>query len=243
MFRSILFTVILFVSVIPQSLVIVLVRPFGIRVSYGLGRWWARKIIALCKGLCGLGYVVEGEENLPGRASVVLLKHSSSYETIAQWLIFPRQTWVLKREIMWAPFLGWGVAAIGPIAINRNAGRAAVRQVLSQGKKKLQQGTWIMVFPEGTRSAPGESRRYGISGVLLAQQSHCLVVPVAHNAGDFWRRRGWRKKPGTVKFVIGPPIDPSGRDPREVTQEVKAWIETKVTEIRNSAVPPVSQGG
>jgi len=235
LFRSIVFTALMFISVIPHSLVVVLARPFGVDASYSLARWWSARILDLCSFLCDLNYVVEGRENLPDQPSVVLLKHSSTYETIAQWVIFPRQSWILKREILWAPFLGWAVAAVGPIAINRSAGHKAVAQVLSQGKKRLEQGIWMMIFPEGTRSAPGESRRYGISGTLLAQQSNRLIVPVAHNSADYWPRRGWRKKPGTVRFVIGPPIDPAGRNPREVTDEVKTWIDTKVAEIRNTA--------
>ncbi len=235
LFRSVVFTVIMFVSVIPHSLVVVLARPCSAEASYSLARWWSARILDLCRYLCRLDYIVEGRENLPDQPSVVMLKHSSSYETIAQWLIFPRQSWILKREIMWAPFLGWGVAAVSPIAINRRGGRKAVEQVIAAGRKKLEQGIWMMIFPEGTRSAPGESRRYGLSGTLLAQQSNRLIVPVAHDSGDYWPRRGWRKKPGTVRFVIGPPIDPAGRDPREVTEEVKTWIDTKVEEIRSAA--------
>lgn len=190
----------------------------------------------LCRTICGLDYTVEGRENIPDEVGVALMKHSSAFETIAQFGVFPPQCWVLKRELMWLPFFGWALAALHPIAINRSAGRTAVQQVIKQGKQRLNEGLWVMIFPEGTRMGPGETRRYGVSGTLLAQDAGCLIVPIAHNAGDFWPRRGLRKLPGTVKFCIGPPINPEGRDPREVNREVQAWIENKVAEIRNAAV-------
>lgn len=232
---SLLFTSLLFLSVLPYSLLVIAARLFGWRASYRAVLWWIDLICWLAKTLCGLSYEVQGEENLPSEPVVVLVKHSSAYETITQLRIFPRQTWVLKRELMWAPFLGWGLATVHPIAINRSAGQSAVQQVIDQGLAALADGRWIMVFPEGTRMPPGETRRYGLSGVLLAQQAGCPVVPVAHNAGDYWPRRGWRKRPGTVQFCIGPPMDPAGREPREFNRDVQAWIENKVRELRLAA--------
>lgn len=229
---SIVFTVILFLSVLPVSLVVVCARLFGSAAPYHVAVGWVRAMNWLLQVLCGLRFAVEGLGNIPERNAVALVKHSSAYETLIQLLLFPRQTWVLKRELMWAPFLGWGLAVLHPIAIDRRGGRSAVGQVLSQGKQRLKQGLWVMVFPEGTRVPAGQTRRYGISGTLLAQQTGRLLVPVAHNAGDYWPRRGWRKRPGTVRFVIGPPVDPAGRDTREITNEIQAWIEEKVCELR-----------
>jgi 1-acyl-sn-glycerol-3-phosphate acyltransferase len=231
--RSILFTTILFVSVLLYTLAIILVRPFGTKASYRVTTNWARLNMAACKGLCGLDYSIEGKEHIPDTNCVVFLKHSSAYETIAQFLVLPRQTWVLKRELIWAPFLGWALACLHPIAINRSAGRTAVKQVIQQGKLRLAEGLWVMIFPEGTRMRAGETRRYGVSGSLLAQEAGTLILPIAHNAGDFWPRRGWRKFPGTVRFVIGPPFDPKGRDPRELNAEIQDWIESKVSELRS----------
>jgi 1-acyl-sn-glycerol-3-phosphate acyltransferase len=232
--RSILFTAIMFASVVPHSIFVVLTWPFGYRARYWVMMFWPRSIIWLCKAICGLDYAVEGQHNIPDEHSVVLLKHSSTYETIVQLVLFPRQTWVLKRELMWAPFLGWALAALRPIAINRGAHRVAVQQVIDKGKQRLAAGLWIMIFPEGTRMKPGSTRTYGLSGTLLAQESGRLLVPVAHNAGDFWPRRGLRKRPGTVQFSIGPAVDPRGRDPREVNAELQNWVETKVAELRQS---------
>lgn len=233
--RSMLFTAIMFCSVIPTSIAIVLARSFGYRASYWVNSLWTRSIVWLCKVICGLDYAVEGQDNIPEPASVFFLKHSSAYETIVQVVLFPRQTWVVKKELMWTPFVGWALLPLRAIAIDRGAHRAAVQQVIEQGKQRLADGISVMIFPEGTRMKPGHTRPYGISGTLLAQESGCLLVPVAHNAGDFWPRRGLRKRPGTVQFCIGPPVDPSGRDPREVNAELQNWVETKVAELRQSS--------
>lgn len=234
MFRSLLFTTFMFVSAIPYSVVTLLVRPFGYHASYRVALSWTRMITGLLKKMCGLDFTVEGRENLPTRNSIVLMKHSSAYETLVQQLMFPDQCWVLKRELMWLPFFGWALAALHPIAINRASRSAAVRQIIEQGKQQLDSGRWVMIFPEGTRMASGQTRRYGISGVLLAQETGRLLVPVAHNAGDFWPRRGLRKHPGTVRFCIGPPVDAAGREPRKVNEEVQNWIETKIAEMQSA---------
>lgn len=233
--RSLLFTALLFLSVAVWSIVVVIGRSWGYVVAYDLTVSWARWILAVCEKIVGLRYVVEGMENLPSENSVVLLKHSSAYETIAQWVLFPRQTWVLKREVLWTPFLGWAVAGVRPIAINRQAGRRAVEQVVTQGRQRLGEGLWVMIFPEGTRMPPGETRKYGVSGALLAIEAGKLLVPVAHNAGDYWPRRGWLKRPGTVTFRIGKPVDPAGRDPREINAAIQQWIEAEVAAIRSAA--------
>ena len=234
LFRSILFTMLLFLSVLPWSIVVVMGRLVGYPTSYSLVVTWVRGNFWLLHKLCGLTFRVEGTENIPARNSVVLLKHSSAYETLAQFLLFPTQCWVLKRELLWAPFLGWAIAAVRPIAIDRGAGPQAVTQVIKKGKARLEEGHWVMVFPEGTRMPPGETRRYGLSGALLAQEAGRLLVPVAHDAGDYWPRRGLRKRPGSVTFRIGRPVDPAGRDPRKVNEEVQNWIETQVAELRRA---------
>ncbi len=238
MFRSLLYTALLFGTVVPYSIVLLLARPLGYRASYRVAVSWARLVTGLASKMCGLTYMVEGAGNLPEQNSVVLMKHSSAYETIVQMLLFPDQCWVLKRELMWTPFFGWALAALHPIAIDRDAGRAAVGQVVEQGKEQLGRGRWVMIFPEGTRMPPGQTRRYGLSGTLLAQETGRLLVPVAHNAGDFWPRRGLRKRPGTVRFCIGTPVDPAGRDAREVNEDIQRWVEAKVADLRADTTAP-----
>jgi 1-acyl-sn-glycerol-3-phosphate acyltransferase len=155
----------------------------------------------------------------------VLMKHSSAWETFAQAAILPRQAWVLKRELLSIPIIGWGIRLLRAIAIDRGAGGVAVRQMIEQGRKRLAEGAWVVVFPEGTRMPPGETRRYGAGGAALAADTGTLIVPVAHNSGYFWPRRGWLKRPGTIRVVIGKPIEARGRDPREINAEAQAFIE------------------
>lgn len=230
--RSLLFTALMFLSVPPWALVVIVARLGGAGLSYRMVVLWARAIMGLLHRLCGLRFVVQGLDNLPAEPSVVLLKHSSALETIAQIVFLPRQCWVLKRELIWAPFLGWALATTRPIAIDRSAGRAAVEQVVEQGTQRLAEGIWVTVFPEGTRMPPGETRRYGVSGTLLAQRAGRPLVPVAHNAGDYWPRRGLRKQSGIVTFRVGPPVLTAGRDPREINNEVQGWIEAQVAALR-----------
>lgn len=233
--RSVLFTVLMFITVVPYALLVVLFGFVNKAFAWRFARAWGRLVDRMAGFLCGLHYVVEGRENFPDHASIVMAKHSSACETIMLLVIVPRHSWVLKRELIWLPFFGWALWAMRPIAINRSAGSSAVQQVLKQGCDRLARGMWVVIFPEGTRMPPGETRRYGMSGALLAQRAGVPIVPIAHNAGDFWPRRGWRKKPGTVRFVIGPSIDPTGREPREVNAEVQGWIEAKVAELRVEA--------
>ena len=230
-FRSVVFTVWLFLSVPFYVFVLLLATPLPHRMRYAVAVAWVDQVMWVMRHLVGLDYRVVGRDNIPDEASVVLLKHSSTLETLAELQLFPAQTWVLKRELMFAPFFGWGIALLKPIAINRGAGRSAVRQVISQGTARLREGIWVMIFPEGTRMPAGQTRRYGVSGAALAAAAGRRIVPVAHDAGHYWPRRGWLKKPGTVTFVIGEPVDAAGRDPREVNREIQDWIEDTIRNI------------
>ena len=230
--RSFLYTAVLFVDTFLFAVLVMLAAPFGLAAGHASARAWARTNLWLLRVLCGLDYVVEGLENIPREgAHISYWKHSSTWETMAQTLIFPPQSWVLKREILWIPLIGWGTACMRPIAIDRAAGHRAVNQVVEQGKRRLAQGLWILLFPEGTRVLPGQTRKYGLSGALLGSQTGARLVPVAHNAGDYWQRRGLLKKPGTIRVVIGPAIETLGRDPRELNRQAQEWIEGKMREI------------
>jgi 1-acyl-sn-glycerol-3-phosphate acyltransferase len=230
---SILFTLVLFVSVpIYGAFVFVATAFLPRRCTYAASRAWVDFVLELLRVLCRLDYRVEGRENLPARNCVVLLKHSSAWETLAQLQIFPPQTWVLKRELMWVPVLGWVLWLLKPIAIDRRGGGIAVQQVLDQGHARLAEGLWVMIFPEGTRMPIGTTRRYGMSGALLAAAEGLPIVPVAHNAGYFWPRRGWLKRPGTVRVVIGAPIETTGVEPREVNERAQRWIEDTIARIQ-----------
>lgn len=235
LFRSVLFNILMWSSVAvyaPLSL-LTIVLPFSWR--YRIIRQWARWQMFMLIKLCALGFRVEGRAHLPSGAAVILSKHQSAWETIAFQEIFPPQTWVLKRELLWVPLFGWALALLRPIAIDRSAGRQAIEQVIEQGRDRLQSGIWVVVFPEGTRVAPGTRRRYGIGGAVLAAATGYPVVPVAHNAGSFWPRRGFLKHPGTIRVVIGPAIDSRGKTAEEIRQLAEAWIETTMVELQGSS--------
>jgi 1-acyl-sn-glycerol-3-phosphate acyltransferase len=228
---SILFTLYLFISVLFFGIAALLAGIVSRECSYRVAVSWARAALYFVKLLCGLDYTVAGMEHLNRENCVVLVKHTSAWETIAQFVIFPRQTWVMKRELLWAPVLGWVLRIYQPIAIDRKAGRAAVEQVVSQGRERLQDGNWIIIFPEGTRVPHGQAGRYGMSGAVLAIDTNRPVIPVAHNAGIFWPRRSWSKRPGKIRVVIGAPIESSGRNPRDLMREVQDWIESTVATL------------
>src|SRR5580704_11474168 len=204
--------------------------------QFAIARTWARILFWVLERLCGLKYVVEGRERIPSGNHIVMSNHTSAWETVAQFLIFPPQVWVLKRELLWIPFVGWGLKLLRPIAINRGAGHRAVNQVIEQGKQRLADGLWIIIFPEGTRVVAGEKRKYGVSGALLATETGKFVVPLSHNAADFWVRRGIVKKAGTIRVVIGESIDSTGKDPRELNDEVRESIEAGLAQIAQESV-------
>ena len=206
--------------------------PFPRR--FALVRAYAAVVLWVLRWSCGLTYRIEGAP-LPEGCHVALWKHSSSWETMAMMVVFPRQVWVLKRELLWIPVVGLGVKQMHAIAIARSAGHSAVAQVIEQGKARLEEGDWIMVYPEGTRMPVGETRRYGVSGTLLAAESGRFLVPVAHNAGYYWPRRGLMKKPGVVRVVIGLPVAAAGREVREVNEQIQAWIEATVRRLAPAA--------
>jgi len=231
--RSLLFTVLFFVTTLAFGVVVLLTAllPLSIEQRYVIPRNWGLFGTWLARVVCGIDYVVEGRENLPREPFVSLWKHSTAWETMAQMFVVPTASWLLKREVLWIPVVGWAVKTYWPIAIDRSAGHSAVNQVIRQGRERLAAGMGVIVYPEGTRVAPGQTRKYGVSGALLAIEAGAPVVPIAHNAGYFWRRRSLLKKPGTIYVVIGRPIDPEGLDAREINQRAQQWIEATIAEI------------
>ncbi|QKT05007.1 1-acyl-sn-glycerol-3-phosphate acyltransferase [Ectothiorhodospiraceae bacterium 2226] len=209
--------------VIGTSGLLTAVLPYRLRYRYLTN--WGRFTLWWLRVTCGVNFRVQGMEHLPQEPAVVLAKHQSAWETIALPFLLPPQTWVLKRSLLWIPVFGWGLALLRPIAIDRSAGRRALAQIIERGRRRLEQGIWVVVFPEGTRVAPGTRGRYGIGGAMLAARSGVPVVPVAHNAGEFWPRNGFRKRPGTIELRIGPPIPTAGRSAQEVNAAAEAWIE------------------
>jgi 1-acyl-sn-glycerol-3-phosphate acyltransferase len=223
--RSVLFAIALTIVTPPYALIALASAPLPRMMRYRIISGWSRLIVWLARVILGIEWRVEGRENLPSRPAVILAKHQSAWETLAFQHIFPPQVHVLKRELLWIPFFGWGLALMSPIAIDRRRGVAALRSIARRGQKRLEQGFWVVVFPEGTRVAPGESRDYQPGGAWLAAASGAPVVPVAHNAGLYWPRNAFLKRAGTVTIRIGPSIDSTKCDPLTINAMAKEWIE------------------
>ena len=198
-------------------------------------RWvtvgWVAVMMWISRHILGIRYRVIGQENIPAGPAVIVSKHQSAWETFGLQAIFPPLSFILKRELLWIPFLGWGLACIRSIAIDRKAGKDALSQVVDQGRERLKEGLWVAVFPEGTRVAPGVRGRYRPGGAFLAKRAGVPVVPVAHNAGEFWQRQAFLKKPGEVTVSIGPVIEVKGVRAEEVNRRAKEWIENEMTRL------------
>lgn len=240
--RSLLFLALYAVTAIIFSVVAVIIWPLPFKQRYWVVSRWAVMNIWLLKVICGLKLEVEGRENIPDQPCVILCKHQSAWETLALQAVFPAQVWVLKRELLWIPFFGWGLASLKPIAIDRNAGRQALKQVIEQGKQRLQSGALVVVFPEGTRVPPYAMGRFGIGGARLAVEAAAPVLPVAHNAGSFWAKRGFMKRPGVIRMVIGPEINTENSSANAVNQQVYDWMTTTMTRLEGKAPTQFTKG-
>ena len=204
---------------------------FGWRAGCFFASNYATVMLKWVEWSLGITCEVEGWENVPDYPVIAMAKHQSAWETLFMESRFPPQCWIIKRELLWLPFVGWGLYAIRCIAIDRSSGHSARDQIVAQGAQRLAQGMWVSIFPEGTRIAPGKVGRYGIGGALLATRTGTPILPVAHNAGEYWPRYAFRKHPGRLKVVIGQPIATAGRDPISVNTEVQAWIESQMRRI------------
>ena len=229
--RSTLYFLLQIIITPPYALVVLATYPLSPLNRYRVISGWSHIMLFLARFICGVRYCVLGTENIPKKPTIVLSKHQSAWETLAFQQIFPPQVWVLKKELLHIPFFGWGLAMTSPIAINRSRGKAALKQIIRQGRDRLQKGLWIIIFPEGTRIDPGKKGRYGIGGAWLATNTGVSVVPVAHNAGVLWGKNSFIKFPGTITVSIGEPIDPEGMDANELNNKVEEWIELEVTRI------------
>ena len=206
--------------------------PLGLRV--GMIKIWIAWSLLCLRLTCGLKYVVEGRENIPDNGFIVMSKHSSTWETIAIQRFFRPMVWVVKRELTWIPFFGWALKAMNAIALNRGTGRKAINQLIQESQKHMDSGRILMLFPEGTRVLPMESKPFKLGGAIVSHRTGYSVVPIAHNAGEFWPRHSWIKWPGTIRVVIGPPIEPEGKTPETIIAEVGNWIRGECERISDS---------
>ncbi|AFJ03330.1 1-acyl-sn-glycerol-3-phosphate acyltransferase [Methylophaga frappieri] len=234
--RSSLFFVCYCLTAILFSCLSVLLWPLPFSWRYRAISRWAVWNIWLLRWVCGVRLEVTGAEHIPEQACVILCKHQSAWETLALQAVFPPQVWVLKRELLWIPFFGWGLASLKPIAIDRKAGRQALSQIIEQGKQRLKQGIWVVVFPEGTRIPVRQQGRFGIGGARLSVEAGVPVVPVAHNAGYCWPKRGFLKHPGVIKMVIGASIETKDQSAAEINHQAEMWMTATMTELEG--LPP-----
>ena len=195
---------------------------------------WARFNIWTLRVFCGITCEVRGVENIPPRPAVLLANHQSAWETLYFQLVFPPQSYILKSQLLWIPFFGWGLAANRPVAINRAKKIRALEQLLTQGAIRLREGRWVVAFPEGTRMPPGRPGKFQAGGALLAVRSGAPVVPVAHNAGLFWPKNGFLKRRGVIQLRIGAPIESKGRKPQEVNAQAETWVHKTLRELPQS---------
>ncbi len=229
--RSLVFFVLQIVITPLYAVLAILTFPFPPLVRYRIISGWANIMLWLVRVLCGIRMEVRGVENIPKQPCIVLCKHQSAWETMALQKVFPPQVWVLKRELLWLPFFGWGLAMTSPIAIDRSSGKEAIKQLLKQGKDRLARGFCVVIFPEGTRIPYGQRGKYKIGGAMLAASSGAPTVPVAHNAGKLWGRKAFIKRPGVITMSIGRAILPNGLKADEINRRAEEWIESEVARL------------
>ena len=233
--RSLLFWIGFIINTAVFGLLIIFLFFTASSFRLKIARLWSYTNNFLLKLFCGIDFKVEGQENLKIKTAIILSKHQSTWETLALHSFTPFVRWVFKRELMVIPVFGWALALTDPIAIRRGAGRAAIKQLINEGTKKLKDGKWMILFPEGTRTAPGKTHKYKIGGAVLAEKSGYPVIPLAHNAGEFWPRHSFIKWPGTISVVIGPAIDTKGRSADEINKDVSDWIENTMKQISDES--------
>ncbi len=207
--------------------------PLKFRI--GIIRIWIGCSLFCLRVICGLKYTVEGLENIPEHGFIVMSKHSSTWETIAIQRFFRPLVWVVKRELTWIPFFGWALKAVDVIALDRGTGRKAIKQLIRESQYHMDQGRILMLFPEGTRVPPMQQKSFKMGGAIVSQRTGYSVLPIAHNAGEFWPRHSWIKWPGTIRVVIGEPIDPEGKSPEQLIGEVASWITSECERISDKS--------
>ncbi len=225
--RSLVFIMLQAIATILFGVIAMLILPLPYKFRYRVITLWSKFVILLAKYICGIEYQVTGLENLLQTPAILLCNHQSAWETLFLQTILPYQCWVVKKELLNVPFFGWGLWALEPIAIDRKKS-SSLRQLVEQGKAKLSAGRWVVLFPEGSRVAPGKLGKFSKSGALLAKESQMPIIPMAHNAGNCWPRNAFIKKAGIIRVNIGPAIYPNTLTTDEIHQRTENWIKEKL---------------
>jgi len=229
--RSTLYLAFMWLTVPFATSLFLLAYPIPYKYRSKLISSWSSATLYVLKFICGLNFEVTGKENIPDKPCIIFCKHQSTWETMALQMFFTPQVWILKRELLWVPFFGWTLASMKSIAIDRSSGKKALRIIAEEGTQRLKEGNWVVIFPEGTRKRPGDKPDYKIGGAMLASKSGFDVLPIAHNAGEFWPKGQYVKKAGTIKMVIGPAIKSSELKTKEIHNAAEEWIESTMERI------------
>ncbi|KQZ42434.1 1-acyl-sn-glycerol-3-phosphate acyltransferase [Duganella sp. Root1480D1] len=230
--RSALFMVLMAIATVIWSAVCMLAAPLPYNKRYFVTSRWNVFIVGCAKWICGINYQFKGYENFPDAPAIILSKHQSAWETIFLLANLPRPlVFVFKKEILYIPFFGWGIALLRMIPIDRKQGKNAFKSVVAHGKRRLKDGQWIIMFPEGTRIPVGQQGKYKSGGTRLAVETGAVVVPIALNSGECWPKNSFIKKPGTVTVSVGKPISSEGKTPDELMEQVEQWIESEMRVI------------
>ena len=234
--RSVLHTLFMAVTVVPWALAVLIAAPFlNSTQIYWMCAGWLKLAVASGQLILGIRNEVIGFENLPVGSTapaVLLLKHQSTWETFCMPALMPHPlAYVFKKELLYVPFFGWAMSRMDMIHIDRSKRAQAFNRVVEQGQRLLNQGTWVIMFPEGTRIPRGQKGQYKSGGTRLAVATGAPVIPIAVTSAKCWPRKAFIKRPGTVEFSIGKPIPSEGREPDELMREVEAWIETEMRRL------------
>ena len=226
----------LFIGIFTTATVVGILLILGMlttfKIRWKIGHAWCAIIGWITKVTCGLTFEVEGLETIdPKQPAIIMSNHQSAWETLALRYILPPHSVVIKRELLYFPIWGWSLLTLKSIGINRKNQRASLRSLLEQGTQYLNEGLSVLVFPEGTRAGAREVLKFNIGGAMLAHKTGFPVIPVAHNAGDFWPRSSFFKYPGVIKVKIGPAIESKGRKAAEINAEAEAWIRQAMKEM------------
>ncbi len=234
--RSLLFALLIVIATVVWAIACFGFVLLPYRQRYWMITRWNVFICYAAKYVCGIHWQVKGLHNLPDAPVILLSKHQSAWETIFYCWLMPRPLiFVFKKSLLYIPFFGWGLAMLRMIAIDRSRGREAMAQVIETGRERLNNGQWVIMFPEGTRTPVGSQGKYKTGGTILAIGTDTPVVPIAVNSGDCWPRNAFIKKPGTIIVSIGPPISPQGLTAIQLMEKVEDWIESEMRVITPAA--------
>lgn len=230
--RSALFYFGFILSTLLYALPCILVRVLPYRWCFAFVSSWCTFNVHWLRITCGINYKITGLENVPSEPCVIMSNHQSTWETLAYPSIFPTLTWVIKKELLYVPFFGWGIASVAPIALNRKQGKKAFQQLINDGKEKLALGRFILIFPEGTRIPYEEVRPLKAGGFVLAKQAKAKILPVAHDSGRLWSRHTFLKTPGVIQVHVGKPIEVDQHSSDQLKEIYFNWLQEKRAEIK-----------